>query len=116
MGLPSRVPRCHPNLPRSLPAAGRVAVEHRRGAGATDHLDIVARAAYALGAWPERVRDQLDDLERALLVLRIDRGLFWIEIAEVLAEDGAAVGEAALRKRFERLKTKLRQLLAEFEH
>jgi RNA polymerase sigma-70 factor (ECF subfamily) len=56
----------------------------------------------------DRLRAGLAPDERALLVLRLDRGLSWAEVALVLAEErGAAVDEAALRKRFERLKDRL---------
>jgi RNA polymerase sigma-70 factor (ECF subfamily) len=56
----------------------------------------------------ERLREGLSPDERALLVLRVDRGLSWGEAALVLAdEQEAPVEEAALRKRFERLKEKL---------
>ena len=43
--------------------------------------------------------------ERTLLVLRIDRDLPWAEIAEIMDSR-----EPALRKRFERLKEKIRKL------
>ena len=50
--------------------------------------------------------------EQTLLILRVDRGLAWKDIAEVLAADApGAVDEAALRKRFERLKEKLKDKL-----
>jgi len=42
-----------------------------------------------------------------------DRDLSWTEIALVLDEDGAGPSEAALRKRFERLKVKLKELAKE---
>jgi len=55
-----------------------------------------------------RLRRALAEDEQTLLILRVDRGLSWSEVAEVLAgEDGARPEEAALRKRFERLKEKL---------
>src|SRR5512142_126754 len=57
----------------------------------------------------ERLRDRLFPEERALLVLRLDRDLSWREVACVLAAEGEAVDEAALRKRFERIKAKLAQ-------
>jgi RNA polymerase sigma-70 factor (ECF subfamily) len=58
----------------------------------------------------DRLRAALSPDERALLVLRLDRGLAWGEVALVLAEErGQPVDEAALRKRFERLKEKLAQ-------
>lgn len=50
--------------------------------------------------------------EQTLLVLRVDRKLPWKDIAVVLADDtGRPADEAALRKRFERLKEKLRAML-----
>lgn len=55
----------------------------------------------------ERLKQKLEPEEQTLLTLRLDRQLSWREVAEVLAEEGAAVDEAALRKRFERLKEKL---------
>jgi RNA polymerase sigma-70 factor (ECF subfamily) len=58
----------------------------------------------------DRLRAGLSPDERTLLVLRLDRGLAWAEVALVLAdEQGRPVDEAALRKRFERLKDKLAQ-------
>jgi RNA polymerase sigma-70 factor (ECF subfamily) len=75
--------------------AGRVfattAVEHERQAGAL-----------------ERLRARLEPEEQTLLTLRIDRRLSWAEVADVLACAGPPrPDEAALRKRFERLKDKL---------
>ena len=55
----------------------------------------------------DKLREQLAPDEQTLLVLRLDRELSWREVATVLADDGEAVDEAALRKRFERLKGKL---------
>jgi len=64
------------------------------------------------------LRDALSADDQALLTLRLDRGLSWLEIADVLREhddetDDADVGArkrraAGLRKRFERLKERLR--------
>lgn len=68
-----------------------------------------------------RLRAGLDDDEQALLILRVDRRLSWREIAQIFASDTAeALADdelrrqaAALRKRFERLKTRLsEQILA----
>jgi RNA polymerase sigma-70 factor (ECF subfamily) len=63
----------------------------------------------------DKLREQLAPEEQTLLVLRLDRGLSWREVATVLAEDGDGgdgdgVDEVALRKRFERLKGKLAEL------
>lgn len=54
------------------------------------------------------LRQALDDEEQTLLILRLDRHMSWAEIAQVLGTDGAAL--PALRKRFQRLKDRLRQL------
>ena len=54
------------------------------------------------------LRAQLDPAEQTLLVLRLDRELSWSEIAQVFDDSG--VSEAALRKRFERLKERIRGL------
>jgi len=45
--------------------------------------------------------------------MRLDRNLAWREVAMVLAAEGEPVDEVALRKRFERLKTKLTELARE---
>jgi len=56
----------------------------------------------------DRLRAGLAPDERTLLVLRLDRGLGWSDVALVMAEEqGEPVDEATLRKRFERLKDKL---------
>lgn len=62
-----------------------------------------------------RLRDSLEPDERALLGLRVDRDLEWVDIARVLgAADADVKREAAtLRKRFERLKVRLRELARE---
>jgi RNA polymerase sigma-70 factor (ECF subfamily) len=55
-----------------------------------------------------KLRSKLAEDEQTLLILRVDRGLSWSEVAEVLrGDDGVRPEEAALRKRFERLKDKL---------
>ncbi len=57
-----------------------------------------------------KLRGSLDRSEQTLLILRIDRHLSWREIGEVLAADGEETSEAGLRKRFERIKDRLRDL------
>lgn len=61
----------------------------------------------------QRLRAQLDPADRELLILRIDRQLSWIDIVEILDPGGAATDAArraaALRKRFERVKERLRR-------
>jgi len=56
-----------------------------------------------------RVRAGLDPDDHMLLGLRLDRKLPWNEIAQILGTGNPA----ALRKRFERLKTRLRELVKE---
>jgi RNA polymerase sigma-70 factor (ECF subfamily) len=61
-----------------------------------------------------RIRDALDEEDRALLVLRVDRGLSWTDIALVFAGDGASKAtmertSARLRKRFQAVKTEIRK-------
>ena len=51
------------------------------------------------------LRDTLRPEDRELLLLRLDRALEWTEIASIMEQDAAT-----LRKRFERLKDKLKQL------
>ena len=58
----------------------------------------------------ERLRSALTPDERDLLILRVDRDLSWSEIASALRTDDDRPDEAALRKRFERLKDKMRRL------
>lgn len=57
-----------------------------------------------------RLRDELPEEDRVLLVLRVDRNLPWRDIALALgAEDDAADRESArLRKRFQLVKDRLR--------
>ncbi|MGE0868344.1 MAG: RNA polymerase sigma factor [Kofleriaceae bacterium] len=57
------------------------------------------------------LRAQLDPEEHELLLLRLDRQLAWKEIAQVLGGDAdVSTRAAALRKRFERAKDRLRKL------
>ncbi len=64
------------------------------------------------------LRARLTEDERTLLVLRLDRGLEWTEVARVFADveqggDGDIASEAArLRKRFQLIKAKIRRWAA----
>jgi RNA polymerase sigma-70 factor (ECF subfamily) len=68
-----------------------------------------------------RIRAQLDEEEQTLLTMRVDKGMDWREVALVfLYAESQAIPDAAiereaarLRKRFQLLKHKLRQLAAE---
>ena len=70
---------------------------------------VTHQRSAVLEKW-SRLRAQLDPEEQTLLILRLDRGLSWPELAAVMSED-APVEAAALRKRFERLKRRLRDAL-----
>jgi len=61
----------------------------------------------------DRLRESLSAEEQSLLVLRLDQGLSWNEVAEVLAEEGTPAQPAALMKRYERLKERLGKLARE---
>lgn len=60
------------------------------------------------------LREQLDADEQQLLVLRVDRDLSWIEIAEILEDadqdDAKQRAAARLRQQFQKLKDRLRDL------
>ena len=57
------------------------------------------------------LHDELDPEEHELLLLRLDRSLSWREIARVVGGDGdLTVRAAALRKRFERTRERLKKL------
>lgn len=58
-----------------------------------------------------QLRDALPEADRSLLILRVDRGLSWGEIAEIHDEDRSKA--ATYRKRFERAKARLAELARE---
>ncbi len=71
---------------------------------------------YVATDWKRRLhelRDLLPPDDRALLILRVDRSMDWDDVASVLAEEGHDVSPAALRKRFERIKARLKALAVE---
>jgi RNA polymerase sigma-70 factor, ECF subfamily len=53
----------------------------------------------------QQLREELSTEEQTLLILRVDRNLDWREVAAIVGID-----EPAARKRFERLRDKLRRL------
>lgn len=59
------------------------------------------------------IRQKLDPDDQTLLILRVDRGMAWKDIAEVIVDENddrsASQRAAALRKRFARLKERLRE-------
>jgi len=60
----------------------------------------------------EAARAELGADDQALVILRVDRKLAWNDIADVMAAAGDAGDVAALRKRFERIKQRLKKLVA----
>jgi len=66
----------------------------------------VARQKEAL----DQLRQSLSVEDQSLLVLRVDQGLSWAEIGEILSEGGEQVQPATLMKRFERLKDRLAKM------
>jgi RNA polymerase sigma-70 factor, ECF subfamily len=67
-----------------------------------------------------RLRQRLPEDDQTLLILRVSRGLGWLEIAQVMAGEGEPLAEAAatkeaarLRKRYQLAKDKLRQMAIE---
>jgi RNA polymerase sigma-70 factor (ECF subfamily) len=56
--------------------------------------------------WLAGVRRELSVEDQSLLTLRLDRGMSWADVADVMG--GGAVDQTALRKRFERIKGRLR--------
>ncbi len=70
-------------------------------------------AAFLKTEWKDKLRalrDSLDPDDRALLVLRVDRRMTWSQIAMVLEpQKPSEAVNAKLRKRFERIKEKLRE-------
>ena len=70
---------------------------------------VVERQARAL----EALRSKLTVEEQSLLALRVDQGLSWAEVAEVIAADGKPVQVDALMKRFQRLKERIALLARE---
>jgi RNA polymerase sigma-70 factor (ECF subfamily) len=79
--------------------------------------EICSTARPDLKSWAKQrlriLRESLDPDERSLLLLRIEKRLAWKEVAEVMSRPHRPLDEAAVRKRFERLKNKLRRLAQE---
>jgi RNA polymerase sigma-70 factor, ECF subfamily len=56
-----------------------------------------------------KLRETLRPADYTLLILRVDQNLSWNEIAAILVRSSGPVSAAALCKRFERIKARLRQ-------
>jgi RNA polymerase sigma-70 factor (ECF subfamily) len=87
--------------------------------GAVTHvLDTMKMAQQRAVDVYAQIRAELSEEEQTLLVLRVDRGLSWKDIAQVLADEAETDGDiqrraAQLRKQFERVKAHLKKLAAE---
>jgi RNA polymerase sigma-70 factor (ECF subfamily) len=68
------------------------------------HLRSAAKDAVA------RLREQLTPAEQSLLVLRIDRGLPWSDVASVMSTSEEHLDAQTVAKRFQRVKDRLRKL------
>jgi RNA polymerase sigma-70 factor (ECF subfamily) len=90
---------------RDLPTteAGRIAAEVRRTASVSRERRLDAL---------DRLRASLSFEDQHLLVLRVDHGLSFRDIAVTIDEDGG-LDEATARKRFERAKARLARLAKE---
>jgi len=127
-GLPAFGQRCSMRtwlylLARHAAARYRRSPWHRDRTGASALDAAVADARSRTAPWLQTeikdrwraLRDALEPDDRTLLVLRVDRDLAWTEIARVmLGEENPSQGEldresARLRKRFQLLKTELRE-------
>ncbi len=85
---------------------------------ATTEASRIAEVVRTTVGRREREREVLRELRRKLTIeeqtlieLRIDEGLSWGEIAEVLSRRGEASRAATIAKRFERVKSRLADLL-----
>jgi RNA polymerase sigma-70 factor, ECF subfamily len=104
-------------------ALGQLRRDPRRRADRNLPLSIAPELAVALRTATREIqrtdikdefrvlREQLDPEEHELLLLRLDRGLSWKEIARILGgSTDLDTRAAALRKRFERAKERLKKL------
>jgi RNA polymerase sigma-70 factor (ECF subfamily) len=87
---------------------------------ATSEASVLAEEVRTTALTHERRRRRLDELraelageEQTLLFLRVDQQLAWDDVAAVLSSQATPVDPAAVRKRFERVKEKLRKLARE---
>jgi len=90
----------------------RVRRERLRSSAASRLARSVSSASLRQGG-DERIDvlgAELEPDDRALLVLRVRRGMAWEEIAVALSSDGQRVSAATLRKRFERLKARMAEM------
>ncbi len=133
-GLPSFEARCSVRtwlyvLARHAASRFRRAPWQRgdRRTGSSRLDDFIARTRTRTNPWQRtdvkdrfaQLRESLDPDDRALLVLRVDRGMPWGDIARVTLDDDSPDDRAIARetdrlaKRFQRLKEELRRKAVE---
>jgi RNA polymerase sigma-70 factor (ECF subfamily) len=108
------------NLKRDRARARRRLVDGSRADSAVDKAVAAVRTRTSDVMKTEvkdavrELREALDEDERELLTLRVDRGFAWTEIAKIVdAEAEPEKKAAALRKQYERVKAKLKKLAIE---
>ncbi len=105
--------------------AWRTAMRHRHDPGRRRAIELRSSLAEELAAearqstaiyrrtttlaWLERIRAELTPADQSLLTLRLDRDMSWGEVAQVMGVGSTAVAVAGLRKRYERIKDRLRK-------
>ena len=89
---------------RPLLTAEIAAVANEVRESTSDYLRTSVQERFAC------LRKRLDPEEQALLSLRVGQRLSWSEVAQVMSRPDQPLDETALRKRFERLKARLREL------
>jgi RNA polymerase sigma-70 factor, ECF subfamily len=94
--------RGRPFAPEEL---SRIAAEVRSTTAL--HLKSEAKDAVA------RLREQLAPAEQTLLILRVDRGLSWSDVATVMSTPEEHLDAQTVAKRFQRVKGRLRKLAEE---
>ena len=98
----------HRRRDRQVPLSAAEEVAERVRTRTAAHLRTQVKDGFA------RLRDALEEEDRMLLILRVDRGLSWDDVARVLggelaADDDLSRATARLRKRFQLLKQELRE-------
>jgi RNA polymerase sigma-70 factor, ECF subfamily len=93
--------RRHPPLPESAELA---AIEERVRTETRSYMRTEAKDRFA------EIRDALPADDRALLVLRVDKGLEWKDVARVMLGDDAAVDDDVLLKESQRLRKRFQHL------
>ena len=100
--------RRSPNRPRFVPFSEVSDVIQRVRSRTAQHLRSEIKTGVAA------IRDELSVADRALLVLRVDRGMSWLDAAQVMSEAGASDAQLArtaarLRQRFRTVKELIRK-------